>query len=158
MATIGDRMRGRGFNDSGRHFRESGRRETRIPEDCIFNSFYGGNQKLRPELFYGCPKKLARLFGESDLKPTAFRRLYKAFQSFAIPLQMGSKQEDFETAKERFGIFYTEGIIRQNKRNVLPYIVVDFIDRHKDVILSSKQEMLGFFRYITSILCYFKGR
>ena len=126
-----------------------------IPSEYIFDTFYIDEQKkkLRQELFYGSPEQLARIFVRSGLKPTALRRLYSYMQSFITPLKTG--RIDFESAQERFGVFYTEGIIRQNKRKIIPNVVVELVDKHKSLILSCKEEMLGFFRYITSILCYF---
>lgn len=129
-----------------------------IPNSYIFDTFYIDEKKtkLRQELFYGCPENLAKIFGREQLKPTSLRRLYSGLQSFINPLKLG--KIDFEKAQEQFGIFYTEGIIRQNKRDVLPYVVVEFVNQHRELILSSKEEMLGFFRYITSILCYFRNK
>ena len=129
-----------------------------IPSDCIFDTFYIDEKKtkLRQELFYGCPENLAKIFSRSQMKPTALRKLYSGMQIFITPLK--NRRIDFEKALEQFGIFYTEGIIRQNKRKVLPDIVVEFVNQHKQLILSSEEEMLGFFRYITSILCYFHDK
>jgi len=142
-----------------RNDRKGGQHQS-IPNELIFESFYSDEDKqiLRQELFLGAPEKIARIFGRSGLKPTALRKLYSYMQSFIIPLKTDSSRIGFEKAKERFGVFYTEGVIRQNKRKILPIVVVEFVDKHKSLILSCREEMLGFFRYITSILCYFDER
>ena len=142
----------------GRGRDRQGEQRLSIPNELIFDTFYidEDKKKLRQELFYGSPKQLAQIFVRSGLKPTALRKFYAYMQSFIIPLK--TERIDFEIAKERFGVFYTEGVIRQNKRKIIPYVVVEFVNKHKSLILSCKEEMLGFFRYITSILCYFDER
>lgn len=124
-----------------------------LPRECVFDTFYGADGKLRRELFYNAPQQLAAILKTAQLKPHALRLLYQGFLSFAAPLR--DNRLDFETARERFGIFYVERVIRQAQRGFLPPLMKDFVDAHRDLALKSREEMLGLFRYLTNVLCYF---
>jgi len=125
----------------------------RLPDALVFDTFYNAEGKLRPGIFYEAPLQVAELFLRAGVKPAPFRRLYQGFLGFAGPLRDG--RMDFETARERFGVFYVERVVRQVQRGFMPGVVADVIDRHRDLALSKKLEMLGLFRYVTNILCYF---
>ena len=134
-----------------------------LPSEYIFkDSFYNSEGNLKQELFYGYPKEIAELFANANLKSTALRHIFGSFQRFASKLRDG--RITFDKAMEQFGTFYTERIIRQNTRKdsrgnpLLPDIIVEFVNGHKDLALKDEKEMLGLFRYVTNILCYFKGR
>lgn len=124
-----------------------------LPQDVVFQSFYGANGKLRPEIFFEAAEAVAKAFRGAGYTSTAFRRLYQGFLGFAGPLR--DRRLDFETAKERFGALYAEGIVRQQERGYLKPVVKEFVDKHRVLMLSSREEMLGFFRYLTNVLCYF---
>lgn len=126
-----------------------------LPDQCIFESLCRENGQPRVELFFEVPESVARAFGRNDLKRSQFRQIYQAFKAFAVPLQ--EERLSFEDAKTRFGTFYTERIVRQVNRGHVPEEVKEFIDAHRDQVLSSKHEMLALFRYLTNVLCYFKG-
>jgi len=140
------------WDNKGKHRDDTAKR--RLPDKFIFDSFYDEKGNMREKLFYELPEELAGIFKDAKLETTQLRKIYNAFQTRIMgPLRM--KQIDFEAAKARFGVFYTENIVRQNKRGQVPDEVADFVKRHKSVILSSEKEMQGFYRYLTSILCYF---
>lgn len=124
-----------------------------LPDALVFDSFYDEAGKLRLALFFERPAQVAALFGKAGLKPTALRAVYQGFLSFAGPLRDG--RMDFPTARERFGVFYVERVVRQTNRKILPLIVLDLFEQHRDLALSSREELLGLFRYLTNILCYF---
>jgi hypothetical protein len=124
-----------------------------LPNGAVFESFYGPNGKLRDEIFFAAARDVAQVFRASDYKATAFRRLYQGFLGFAGPLRDG--RMTFDTARERFGVLYCEGVVRQEQRGYLKPVVRKFVDSHRLLILSRKEEMLGFFRYLTNVLCYF---
>jgi len=125
----------------------------RLPDEFVFSTFYNERGKLKDSLFYEKAQGLAELFHGEGLKSTPFRHLYQGFLAFAVPLR--DKRMDFDSARERFGIFYVERVVRQTQRGYLPHVVKDFFDRHRDLALSSHEEMLGLFRYLTNVLCYF---
>ncbi len=127
-----------------------------LPPDCIFDSFYGDDGRLRQEIFYGAPQQAAEAFACASLSAGQLRMLYQGLMAFAAPLREG--RTDFADAKERFGIFYTERVIRQEKRGQLPPIVRRLFETHRELALANQKEMLGLFRYLTSILCYFGDR
>ncbi|MDR1657630.1 MAG: cold shock domain-containing protein [Deltaproteobacteria bacterium] len=123
-----------------------------LPNGTVFTTFYGDDGQLCPSLFFEAAQKISNAFDQANLKPTQYRQIYQQFLSLIIPLR---KNEDyFPQAKEKFAILYTERIVRAHKRGVLPTIVKNFFDLHLKQALSTPKEMLGFFRYITSILCY----
>jgi CspA family cold shock protein len=129
-----------------------------LPSNCVFSSFYlvsseTGERTLKPEIFFDAPKETAVLFTNANLTANALRMLFQGFRAFAGALN--EKRMRFDKAKELFGNFYVEKVVRQNKRGMLPDIVVELFDSHKDVILSDEAEMKGFFRYLTNILCFF---
>ncbi|MGQ9730347.1 MAG: hypothetical protein ACUVX8_03665 [Candidatus Zipacnadales bacterium] len=126
---------------------------SRLPDDLVFDTFYDENGKLRKELFFQAPQKVADLFRRKQVTKASVRQLYQGLRSFVRPLQ--DKQIDFDTARERFSIFYVERIVRQVQRGFMLPVVADVIERHKDLALSDEQEMIGLFRYVTNILCYF---
>ena len=142
--------RGRGSGPPDRRAPSAGRK---VPDNLIFETFYNEGGKLRQELFFDAPQTLAKLFQSAGLKSTALRALYNGFLSFAAALRDG--RIDFDTASERFGVFHVERVVRQAKRGHLPPVVEDFMERHRALALSSRQEMLGLFRYVTNTLCYF---
>ncbi len=111
----------------------------------------GGRYARR--IFFGAAEAAAQVFARSGLKPTQFRQLYAGFLAFAGPLRDGRMR--FETARERFGVFYCERVVRQVERNVMPTAVRELIDAHRQIALASKAELLGLFRYLTNIYCYF---
>ena len=125
-----------------------------LPPECIFTtSFYDQSGYLREEIFYTGAQKAADTFRRAGLKSSQLRQIYAGFLSFAGPLREG--RIPFEQARERFGSFYCERIVRQFQRGILPEVVKTFFDLHRDLILSNTQEMLAFFRYLTNIYCYF---
>lgn len=125
----------------------------RLPKEALFpDTFYEAGQ-LRQELFFDAPQILADCFKRADLKSSQFRQVYQAFLGFAGPLRDG--RLSFNAARERFGVFYVERIVRQTERGMLPAIVKEFVDAHRDAALRTREEMLGFFRYLTNVLCYF---
>lgn len=143
---------GRGQGGEGKQQRGK-RSAVTLPDSVVFATFFDDEGKLRQELFFEAPQRVADLFQKGGYKPTALRRLYQGFQSFALPLRDG--RMDFATAQEKFGVFYVEGVVRQFNREFLPEVVKQFVDRHRELALSGKDEMLGLFRYVTNILCYF---
>ncbi len=124
-----------------------------VPDKYVLDTFYGEDGKLHSEIFFELPEGLSGGFHKTGLKPTALRGLYQGFLSFAAPLR--DRRMDFATARERFGVFFVERVVRQTKRGHLPELVHDFMDRHRKLALSDRKEMLGLFRYITNVLCYF---
>ncbi len=125
-----------------------------LPQECIFtDSFYNPSGYLREEIFYTGAQQAADTFRRAGLKSSQLRQIYAGFLSFAGPLREG--RIPFEQARERFGAFYCERIVRQFQRGILPEVVKTFFDLHRNLILSSPQEMLAFFRYLTNIYCYF---
>ncbi|MGO9569895.1 MAG: cold-shock protein [Desulfomonilaceae bacterium] len=129
-----------------------------LPAECVFATFYAisgtsGEKNLKPEIFFEAPKRAAALFKSANLSASALRMLFQGFRAFAGSLSEG--RTSFDKAKEMFGNFYVEKVIRQNKRGMLPDEVVSLFDSHKDVILTDEAEMRGFLRYLTNILCYF---
>jgi len=124
-----------------------------LPPECIFQSFYDQGNQPEPRLFYGAPEKSASIFRRAGLKASQFRQLYQGFLAFAGPLRDG--RIDFGDARTRFGAFYVERVVRQAQRGVLPPVVKTLIDNHRELALRDKREMLGLFRYLTNIYCYF---
>lgn len=124
-----------------------------LPEGAVFDTFYGADGKLRLEVFFGVPEQVAAAFKASGYTASSFRRLYQGFLGFAAPLR--DKRIDFDTARERFGVLYNEGVVRQEARGVVKPIVKQFVDRHRETVLRSREEMLAFFRYLTNVYCHF---
>lgn len=124
-----------------------------FPNELLFETFYNDHGRLRMEIFFEAAQQAAQIFHQAQLKPHALRLLFQGFQSVALPLR--DNTIEFEEAKERFGIFYVERVVRQHKRGFLPDVVMQFMERHKNVALRNREEMLGLFRYLTNILCYF---
>ena len=146
---------GQGYSQRGGSGTGGSHQQVALPRDVVFpGGFYDPETGcLRLELFFTPPEKAAECFRNAGLKSTQFRMLYQSFLGFAAPLRDG--RLSFSKARERFGVFYTERVVRQVKRKVVPPVVKEFIDLHRDIILSRKEEMLGFFRYLTNIYCYF---
>lgn len=126
----------------------------KLPPECVFtDSFYNPAGCLREELFYQAAQRAADVFRAAGLKASQLRQLYNGLLSIAGPLR--DKSLTFEAAKERFGIFYCERVVRQFERGVIPPVVKDFFDQHRSLALSGDKELLGLFRYLTNIYCYF---
>lgn len=128
---------------------------SKLPPKLVLDTFYGPTGKLKPELFFELPQQLAGLLGQARPRPskTGLRSLFQTFRDFAGLLAEGSM--DFDTARERFGQFYVERVVRQVTRGFLPPIVQDFFDQHRELALSDQREMLGLFEYLKNTLCYF---
>jgi cold shock CspA family protein len=126
-----------------------------LPPGAVFNSFYGKDGRLNPNIFFEAAQDMAVCFERAGLKPTQYRQLYQQFLCFITPLRKSKAY--FPEAQEKFSILYVERIERAVKRNLFNPIVKDFFDQHKKLTLSSSEEMLGFFRYLTNILCYLKS-
>lgn len=127
---------------------------TRLPREALFrDTFFGEDNCLKTEMFFSAAKAIAQAFRDENLTATQFRQVYQGFLAFAGPLR--DKRMDFARARERFGIFYCERIVRQVERRQLPVVVKEFFDVHRDIAMHSREEMLGLFRYVTNIYCYF---
>lgn len=125
-----------------------------LPPECVFTgSFYGTEGRLKQELFFAAPERAAECFRRAGLKASQFRQFYQAFLGFAGPLRDG--RLDFGTARERFGVLYVERVVRQNNRGLFPDVAKEFVERHRDLALSDRREMLAFFRYVNNSYCYF---
>jgi len=137
--------------------RGRGHRQTTaaLPQECIFDTFYADNGEPHQELFFGAARQAAKAFEEAGLSQVQLRQVYQGMMSFARPLQ--DNRITFDAAKTRFGIFYVERIVRQANRETIPKVVKEFFDAHCPAALSSRNEMLGLFRYVTNVLCYFAG-
>lgn len=131
----------------------SGGGASSLPKDCIFDTFYGADGFLKPDIFYQAPRVAAQIFRDAGLQASQFRQLYQAFLAFAGPLR--DNRMVFEAAKEKFGVMYVERVVRQSKRGYLQQPVVDLMLDHRELALSDKREMLALFRYLTNIYCYF---
>lgn len=151
--TYASRVAIKGFAQPGAAQSHSSAASAALPSECVFESFYDENSKLRMELFISAAEKAAGSFKAAGVKSSQLRALYQAFLSFAGPLR--DKRMDFATARERFGVFYVERVVRQHKRGHLPDTVKRLIDAHRELVLSKREELLGLFRYLTNILCYF---
>ncbi|MEM3055048.1 MAG: cold shock domain-containing protein [Candidatus Bathyarchaeia archaeon] len=127
-----------------------------LPKECLFDTFYDSNGCLKEELFYQAPEKAAEILAQRGLKSNALKATYQAFSSFAIPLESGRIK--FEKAKELFNTFFDERIVRQKKRGIINKELFHLFDSHKEVALRSEEEMLGLFRYIKNIVCYFDDK
>jgi len=129
-----------------------------LPRDCVFETFYNpatadGQRHLKEELFFEAPAKAAEYLGKFGLTSSALRMLFQGFRSFAARLEQGGMT--FDRARELFGDFYVQKVVRQNQRGMLPDPVVALFDAHRELILKDGAEMKGFYRYLTYILCYF---
>ena len=131
-----------------------------LPPECVFDGFYNKTSgRLKDEVFFDVPKKAADVFKDAGLTTHALRLLYQGLRGFAAPLQ--ENRLDFNEARERFGVFYSERLVRQKNRNqpskiMLPEVVLEWFDKHRELALSDRKEMLGLFRFITNVLCYFE--
>ena len=140
------------------------KKNVRLPDVYVFDTFYKDSGFLKDELFYTNPPEIAKLFEEAEYTRSSFRNTFNAFQQFAYNLKVRDDSMPFEKAKEEFGKFYTQSVVYQNKRTdspekkVMPDVVFDFIDKHRIVALKSREEMLGLFQYLTSVYCYFEGK
>lgn len=150
------RSLGGGARSSSGYASRNGEAQGDLPPELVFDSFYDEKGHLKPALFYEAPEKLATLLKQAKLTTNALRQLYQGFRSFAAPLRDG--RLDFDAAKERFGSFYVERVVYQTKRGVLPQLAKSFIDRHRELALSNQNEMLGLFRYLNNLLCYFDDK
>jgi len=127
----------------------------------VSDSFYNSNGCLKEELFYKNPAELASRFQIEGLKSSALRNIYNSYLKFALRLKDG--RISFEKAKEQFDIFFEERIVRQGNRKgsdnkpLLPQGVISFFEKHKSIARKDEKQMLGLFRYLTNIMCYFKG-
>ena len=133
-----------------------------LPAECTFDSFYNEEGNLKEEIFYKNPESLAKIFAREGYKSSAFRQLFNSYQRIITKLNDGTF--DFNKAREQFDIFFTEKVVRQNKRKgdrnqpLLPQIVFDLINRHKDLARKSDKEMIGLFQYIKNIYCNFDAK
>lgn len=126
--------------------------QPRLPDKFVLDTFYGPDGKLRQEIFYDLPRELAEELSRAGLSSKGLRSVFVAFHSFSAPLQAG--RIDFPTAKERFHRMYVERLARQVGRGVVPQMLQDFFDRHRDLALSDQREMLGLFEYLKNVFCY----
>jgi len=124
-----------------------------LPPECVFDSFYGEDGHLHQRVFYEAPLKAADVFRRAGLKSSQFRQLYQSFLAFAGPLR--DNRLEFDEARERFGAFYVERVVRQVERKVLPKVVKELIDAHRELALSERRQALALFRYLKNIYCYF---
>lgn len=152
---------GRGPTAAAPQQKPPGKQGRGLPEECVFESFLEaptGEGKPRPKMavFKGPPETAAEAMQQAGLKATQFRQFYGAFQLLAGALR--DRRIEFADARVRMGHFYTERIVRQANRGVLPPVAKELFDRHWDLALSSPEEMIGFFAYVKSIYCYFEDK
>jgi CRISPR/Cas system CSM-associated protein Csm2 small subunit len=129
-------------------------REQNLPEESVFNSFYGQDGRLHQSLFFEAAQKTAECFEGAGLSSKQLRSMYQ--QLLVIVTKLRKNEAFFPEARELFSILFVERLERGVKRNLFNPIVKTFFERHKELVLSSSKQMLGFFRYLTNILCYLK--
>ena len=128
-----------------------------------FDTFLNEDGKIKHEIYFEAAKKTAEAWNNAGLKPTQFRRLFDGFRNLVIsPLQAG--RIGGEELKTQFGKFYTERVVRPNKKKInnkkiVPDPVFRFFEVHKPLFLSGKkEEILAFFEYLKSIYCYYPDK
>lgn len=127
-----------------------------LPEGCRFDSFLSEDGHLNPELFFEAPKRMAKVLSTARVNPGQLRLLLQRFSAFAQPLKDGKL--NFFDAREKFGVFYIESLVRQVERKLLPLILKSLIDAHREIAFSDPEQMLGLYRYLQNIVCYFPER
>lgn len=129
----------------------------RLDDRFVFSTFRTEDWSEKQKLYFDAPRELAEVLRPSKrLSATALRRVFNAFAAFAR--RLAKEPAYWPQAQERFGHFYVTAVVRQVKRKVIPEIIQDLFDRHRKLALSSAEEMLGLFKYITYLLCYYGDR
>lgn len=150
----GSSSAGRGGPSSRPGYQGPGYGGGQLPLECVFSTFYGPDGYLDEKIFFVAAKKAAGAFDDGGVTPTSYRRIYQQFLNLIKPLR--GDESRFPKTREEFGRLYAHRIEYGVSKNVLKPILRELFDRHKDLALSSSREMLGFFEYVTCILCYTK--
>jgi len=142
----------RGNYNRGRHNSE----RPRIPDECIFSTFYDEDGKLKKEIFLGCAKNVARVFEGDRIKITALRKFFNIVKQVEIKL---NANPSLQINDVRDSILNLPRLVTyQYNRQVIGYSLVQFIEGHIDVVLKNRDEFKGFAQYFTSIICYSKQK
>ena len=135
--------------------------KARVPPECVFTSFWEkdkntGEKNLRLEIFFSSAQKAAVFFQAAGLTQSALRMLFQGLRF--VVMKLDHETNGFARARESYGAFFSEKIVRQRNRNMLPEEIRSFFEAHNQLILSDPEEMSAFFTYLKSILCYFGDR
>jgi len=125
------------------------RPEAILPPECVFKSFYGADGYLRPEIFIQSAEKAAKVFEEDGMTQTSFRSFFNMLKSMEQRLRAGTVPQG--EVNENF-LRFVRQVEYQVKRNVIKDTFKQFVDAHRDVVLSSVKEFKGFVEYLSSIL------
>jgi len=127
-----------------------------LPQECVFNTFYGEDGKLRREIFLESAEKAARLFEEQKMSQASIRSLFQMLKSLEQRLKV-DKDMSVGELNEVFFRFIRQ-VEYQAKREVIPEVFRQFVDQHKDVVIGDIREFKGFVEYLTSIVARMKTK
>jgi len=131
-------------------------RESELPKECIFESFYDDGGHLRREIFIEAAKEASEVFMRANISQTSIRNLFNLLKDMANRLQ-ADRNLDFGIARETFYKFVRQ--VEYNvKRQVLHSVFQEIAERHLEVSTKSKKEYLGFVEYLTSIVARLKSK
>ncbi len=160
MSRIGDDPRNREALRNPRRSQEQRKGNglpARLDDRFVFKTFRVEDWAQKRRLYFDAPRELADLLRQSrKLSATALRRVFNAYAPFAR--RLAKERTYWAEAQERFGHFYVTTVVRQTRRRVIPELIQDIFDRHRELALSHPDEMLGLFRYVTYLLCYYGDR
>ena len=114
-------------------------------------------------------------FPKKDIYQEAAENAANAFQNARPQMSQKSIRSIFQMLKtmelrmrtekdipeeEVFDVFYKmeRQVSYQEKREVVPRIFLDFVEKHKDLATKNKKEFLGFVEYLTSIMARMKTK
>ena len=141
--------------------RGESRQEISLPQECIFRTFYGENNFPRREIYIEGAEKASEAFTRAGITATSVRNLFYPLKEMANNMKT-NKNLDFGFAKDAFLKVHRQIVYNVNRKGdkgpVLHPVFKEFVDKHLDLVMSKKEEFLGFVEYLTSIVARLKSK
>ena len=133
-----------------------------LPE-CIFHdSFLNEKGFPKKEIYQEASEVAAHAFENArtkDRQGMSQKSIRSVFQMLkAMEIRLRTDKDIPE--EEVFDVFYRmeRQVAYQEKREIVPRLFLDFVDKHKDLATKSKEEFLGFVEYLTSVMARMKTK
>ncbi len=131
------------------------RSQPQLPSECKFtDSFYAEDGHIKREVLLESAEKAAYAFQDAQMTQTSLRQLFNALKSIQQRLRADkSLAEGF--LRENF-LKFVSHVEYQTRRRAVHLIFRDFVNSHRELVISNRREFHGFVDYLTSIMCRMK--
>lgn len=123
-----------------------------LPNDYLKNGYYDEKGNLRREIIVEHAKSIAEHLSNNRMTSASLRRFYGSVVGIKNKYQF---TKDFDTLRPMIDQL-EPSVEYAHKREVVPKMFVEFINRNVTLARKSASQFLGFSQHFQSIVAYFK--